>query len=393
VEEMRREGAHRHRLPGHLVSMSAQGWLTRFDGQQYLMSCSRNLVDWVVRRRVLANPGVELLENSDVDGLVGGRERVTGVRVRDRETGQSRELTADLVVDATGRGSRIQHWLGELGIPAAKQEIVDSGLSYATRIYRAPEAVARDCPVINVQADVRENKPGQTATIVPLEHGRWLVTLSGTRGGEPPADAAEFVRFAREAVRHPIVGELIAKAEPLTEVVTAHGLVNRRRFFEKSRPWPAGLVVLGDAVATYNPVYGHGMSVAALSACAIRDEVAKNGLGPRTARRIQRAVAKQVEPAWTMASGEDCLYPNVTGAPPTRLTLWTRRYVDRLTKTAISRPDVAEALIDALTLSAPMASRLLAPKIVLATLRGPSRPPAPAPPFTDRERAALSIDS
>ncbi|WP_198047303.1 NAD(P)/FAD-dependent oxidoreductase [Kutzneria sp. 744] len=391
--ELKEAGAHRHELPGHLVSMSAQGWLTRFEGQQYLVSCSRNLMDWVVRRRVLASPKVAVLENSDVDGLVGGKGKVTGVKVRDRTTGESRELGADLVVDATGRGSRIQHWLGELGIPAAKEEVVDSGLSYATRIYRAPEGVAGDCPVINVQADVREKKPGQTATIVPLEGGRWLVTLSGTRGGEPPADAEGFVRFAREAVRHPIVGELIDKAEPLTDVVTAHGLVNRRRYFEKSRQWPAGLVVLGDAVATYNPVYGHGMSVAALSACAIRDEVAKNGLGPRTAHRIQRAVAREVEPAWTMASGEDCLYPNVTGVPPTRLTLWTRRYVDRLTRTAISRPEVAAALIDAMTLSAPMTSRLLAPKIVLATLRGPSGLPAAEPPFTDRERSALSIDS
>ncbi|QUQ69685.1 hypothetical protein [Kutzneria sp. CA-103260] len=202
-------------------------------------------------------------------------------------------------------------------------------------------------------------------------------------------DAEDFVRFAREAVRHPVVGDLIADAEPLTDMVTAHGLVNRRRFFEKNKQWPAGLVVLGDAVATYNPVYGHGMSVAALGARAMRDELDGRGLGADTGRRIQRAIGRTVEPAWTTASGEDCLYPNVTGAGPTRMTLVVRRYVERLTRTAISRPDVAEALIDAMTLSVPMTT-LVAPKIVLATLRGPRHSPAAQPPVTAEERSALS---
>jgi flavin-dependent dehydrogenase len=389
LRELLAAGAHQHHLPHHLVSMSAQGWLTRFPGTQYLISCSRNLIDWVVRRQVLANPKITVLENTDVDTLIGTGSRISGARVRDRDTDAQTDLDADLVVDATGRGSRIQHWLPELGLPQAREEIVDSGLSYATRIYQAPDAVAADCPVINVQANARTPVPGQTATIIPQENGRWLVTLSGTRGGEPPADEEEFVRFAR-GVRHPIVGDLIATAQPLTPVVTAHGLNNRRRYFEKAR-MPAGLIVIGDAVATYNPVYGHGMSVAALGSVALRDELRQNGLRPTTARRVQRAIGRTVEPAWMMASGEDCLYPDVKGAGPTRMTLAVRSYVERMSRTAMSRPDVMEALIDAMTLSAPMVSRLLAPRILLAVLRGPDRTPPADPPFTEQERVALGL--
>jgi len=143
LSELLAAGAHQHQLPHHLVRCRS-GWLSRrLAGSQYLISCSRSLVDWVVHRQVLANPKVVLREATDVDALLGDRAKVTGVRVRDRNTGEQHDIEADLVVDATGRGSRIQHWLPALGVPEAREEVVDSGLSYATRIYQAPPARLR----------------------------------------------------------------------------------------------------------------------------------------------------------------------------------------------------------------------------------------------------------
>ncbi|MFF3246582.1 FAD-dependent monooxygenase [Streptomyces sp. NPDC002870] len=389
-------GARRIPLPTGLVSMSAQGWFRRWPEMQFLIACSRDLLDWVVREEVVGHLGVTVLQGTELLGLEGHAGRVTGVRVRS-EDGSELVLAADLVVDASGRGSRAPDWLRSLGVAAVHEEKVDSGLAYASRIFRAPDGTEK-YPVVNVQADAGEPRPGQTATIVPIEGSRWLVTLSGTRGGQPTNSAAEFEDFAR-GVRHPIVAELIGNAEPLTDVVVSRSTVNRRRFYEKIADWPEGFVAIGDAVATYNPVYGHGMSVAAQGVLALRKDLQRHGLtAPGLARRVQRAVAGPVGTAWDLATGQDILYPGAVGKKPGASATVLRHYVDRLMLTATGRPLVTRALFDVMTLSAPTTS-LLKPEIVLAVLRGPKLPQLPGPPLTDEElrvakepRSALETD-
>ncbi|WP_120720497.1 FAD-dependent oxidoreductase [Streptomyces hundungensis] len=375
-------GARRIALPTGLVSLQSQGWLRRWPEMQFVIACSRDLLDWVVRERATADPRIEVLNRTELLGLEGSAARVTGVRVRTLE-GEERVLHADLVVDASGRGSRAPVWLGALGVEAPRQEEVDSGLGYASRIFRAPSETEH-FPLINVQSDARLPVPGRTTTIVPIEGGRWLVTLSGTRGGRPSGCADAFEDFAR-SVRHPVVGELISDLEPLTDVVLTRSTVNRRNYFEKVKHWPEGFVVLGDAVATYNPVYGHGLSVAAQGATALRDHLAADGLrAPRLAARVQRAVARPVSLAWELAVGQDILYPGARGTRPGVGAKLLRRYVDRLLLTATGHPGVTKALFDVMTLSGPRTA-LVRPRIVLAVLRGPLLPRLTAPPLTERE--------
>ncbi|MCD9194663.1 FAD-dependent oxidoreductase [Streptomyces albireticuli] len=378
-------GARRIALPTGLASLSPQGWLRRWPEMQYLIACTRDLLDQVVRERVLALPGVTLHPRTEPVRLLGSARGVTGVRVRDLGDGTERVLEAGLVVDATGRGSRAPRWLAELGLPEVREEVVDSGLVYATRIFRAPEGT-EEFPVVHVQADSRRPGPGRTAVLVPVEDRRWLVTVSGTRGGEPTKDPALFEPFARQ-VRHPVIADLVAGAEPLTGVSVTRGTVNRRRFYERLAAWPAGLTVLGDAVATYNPVYGHGMSVAAHSAAALRAELTRRPLDdPRLARRVQRATGKAVDTAWALATGQDILFPGATGARPPAAAGLLRAYMDRATLTATGRPSVARALISVMTLATP-ATALATPDMVVAVLRGPGRRPLPGPPLTAAELA------
>ncbi|MEU0368726.1 FAD-dependent monooxygenase [Streptomyces sp. NPDC006283] len=375
-------GARRIPLPTGLVSMSAQGWFRRFPEMQFVIACSRDLLDWVVREQVVTDPRVVVLERTELLGLEGGAGVVDGVRVRG-EAGNERVLAADLVVDASGRGSRAPEWLQSLGLPKVREESVDSGLAYASRIFRAPDG-SDEYPVVNVQADAREPRPGCTATIVPLEGRRWLVTLSGTRGGQPTNAADKFGDFAR-SVRHPVVGELITHAEPLTEVVVSRSTVNRRRYYEKAATWPEGFVAIGDAVATYNPVYGHGMSVAAQGVLELRRALAAHGVtSPGLARRVQRSLAGPVGTAWDLATGQDILYPGAIGKDPGVAAKVLRHYVDRLMLTATGRPLVAKALFDVMTLSA-RTSSLLRPEVALAVLRGPKLPPLQGPPLSDDE--------
>jgi 2-polyprenyl-6-methoxyphenol hydroxylase-like FAD-dependent oxidoreductase len=386
TERLIAAGAHRVALPTAIVSMSAQGWFRRFPERQFLLSCSRDLLDWVVREQTLANTAIVVRGATDIIELLGDGTRVTGVKVKDQRTGEVSDLSAAFVVDATGRGSRAPTWLTGLGLPDVKEEIVDSGLAYASRFFRAPSAATAGFPVVNVQADPRAPHPGQTATLLPIEDAQWLVTLSGTRGGPPPIDEDGFIEFAR-SVRHPIVGDLIASAQPLGPVHSSRSTVNLRRYFERLGRWPEGFVVLGDAVATYNPVYGHGMSVAAHGAAALRHGLTSNS---PSARRIQRAIARTVEPAWAMATGQDILYPEAIGRRPPAMARILQRYVERLTRTAISRPLVANALLDAFSLSGPMA-RLVAPNVIIATIFGPNSPAPDGPPLTTDELAMLDI--
>ncbi|MER6088090.1 FAD-dependent monooxygenase [Streptomyces bluensis] len=380
-------GARRIPLPTGLVSLSAQGWVRRWPEMEFMIACSRDLLESVIRAEVVRQTRITVVQGTELLGLEGGASRVTGVRVRSAD-GEERVLAADLVVDASGRGSRATTWLDALGVPPAPLGEVDSGLVYASRVFRAP-AGTEEFPVVNVQPDAARPVPGQSATLVPIEGGRWLVTVSGTRGGQPTASAEEFETFARN-VRHPVVGELLARAEPLTDVAVTRSTVNRRRFYEKVSAWPEGFVAIGDSVATYNPLYGHGMSVAAQSALALRERVAAHGLmAPRLARRVQRAVAGPVSMAWQLATETDIRYPEAIGEQPGPVQRLLTRYVNRLLRTATGRPLVFRTFLGVMTLSRPPGA-LLAPEVLLAVLRGPLKAPLTGPPLTEGEQAAVS---
>ncbi|MET8757648.1 FAD-dependent monooxygenase [Lentzea sp. NPDC004782] len=374
-------GAHRIGVPNDLVSLSAQGWVPRFPEMQFIVSCSRGLLDWVVRTQALRDTKISVLTGTEPVSLLGDRHAVSGVLVEDRVSREQISLEANLVVDATGRGSRLPAWLESFGLPAVHSESVDSGLAYATRIFQAPPSATSGFPIVNVQANPRDPHPGCTATLLPIEDGRWLVTLSGTRGGEPSTDESEFVAFAR-SVRNPVVGELIADATPLSPVYGSHSTANRRMFYERMKSWPVGLLALGDAVATYNPVYGHGMSVAAQSAQALDAGLSAG----HSSQRIQRGIGKVVDGAWAMATNQDILYPGAVGKPLPLAGRVLQRYVDRLVRTATTEMAVTRAFLEAFTLSGPMA-KLVSPKVVWATLRGPrSAPPEPTLTAVERSR-------
>lgn len=380
------EGARRIAVPARLAVLTPHGWIRRESGpsSQYQIVCTRDLLDAVARRHLLDRPRVTVRTRVRAESLVGDQRQVGGVRARDLSTGSVADFPADLVVDATGRGSRAPYWLAELGLAPVHEETVDPGLVYASRLFRAP-AGGDDFPVVSLQADPREATPGRMAFLAPVERGRWHVTLAGTRGGEPTADPDRFDVFARQA-RHPLVADLIAGLDPLTAVHLNRSCSNRRRFFERHTAWPAGFVVLGDAVAAYNPVYGQGMSAAAQSVTALRGALRKGLAGARLAREVQRAVGRVVQSPWEVTTGQDILFPGATGRRPPLAARLSHGYMDRLSRTATSRPAVTRALFDVMSLSAPP-TRLLRPDTALRVLLGPSRPVLTEPPLTPYEHA------
>ncbi|MET7289954.1 pyridine nucleotide-disulfide oxidoreductase [Streptomyces sp. NPDC005573] len=406
VDEAVARGARLVHIMGDMVSRAPNEiWFRRFTATRHRnLVCSRDLLDAVIRERVLADERVTLRRHTTALELVGDATRVTGVRVRTRagddghpgrgekghEQGAGEEtLTADLVVDASGRGSRAPAWLTSLGLPEVAEREVDAGVAYATRLYRAPGTTAgTSFPLVNVQANPAK-APGRGGIVLPVEDGRWIVTLSGTRGGEPTGDSEAFADFAL-SLGDPVIGDLIKDAEPLGDVVTTRSTANRRRYYEKSSRWPDGFVVVGDAIAGYNPVYGHGITVAVQSALAVRDTLRSTPLtAPGVARRLQRAATKPVAAAWDLAVGQDALYPGAAGSPPTRLERFLSRFVDRAVATGAANPRALGALLDVMSLERP-ATRLFSPDMLLPMLFGPRRPHLQGPPLTDEERESAT---
>ncbi|WP_329394065.1 FAD-dependent monooxygenase [Streptomyces lydicus] len=339
------EGARRVPVPAELAVRSPQGWLRR-RRPPYLVACSRDLLDRVARQRVTVLPGVSVLDGTEAEELTGTAEHVTGVRVRDTTTGATRRLDADLVVDATGRHSTTQDRLRALGLPTACEDLADCGIVSATRLFRAPDGVENH-PVLISRSGSSGLIPGRaapgtparwlpdrTATLVPVEGGRWLVTLTGTGDARPTQHAGRFVPFARRT-GDPALADLLAGAEPLSEVRLSRSTVNRRRRFDRLPCWPSGFIALGGAVVSLSPDFGQGLSVAAHGATALREAVRRHGLDdPALARKVQRAIGSIAQEPWSVATGE------AIGSPAAGRRAVCRAYADVVTAAARTAPFV-----------------------------------------------------
>ncbi|HVN42021.1 MAG TPA: hypothetical protein VMT50_04505, partial [Steroidobacteraceae bacterium] len=277
-------------------------------------------------------PEVEILERATVRELLweAGGARVVGVRVAEGR-GATRELAGELVVDASGRASRLPEWLEQHGYARAPESTVGIDLKYASRLYEIPLDGSRDWQVMAVYGGPPQSR--RAGVIFPIEGGRWIVTLSGCLGDHPAGEEAGFLEFARGLDR-PELYEAIAAARPLSEIAVYGFPTEVRRRYEALARLPGGVIAMGDASCAFNPLYGQGVSVCALEAEALARCVAAR---PRTERvdtdhlprRYYRAAAPIVARAWLLASATDLLFPEARGPRPPALGLfgWYNRQI------------------------------------------------------------------
>jgi 2-polyprenyl-6-methoxyphenol hydroxylase-like FAD-dependent oxidoreductase len=353
-------------LSGHRLRQADTGLV--------LLCASRPFLEAHVRARVRALANVTLLDRCDVVGLAttpDGR-RVTGGRVLRRADNSAEELLgAELVVDATGRGSRAPLWLEALGYARPETEQVRIGLGYATRIYRLPpDALDGDLAVL--QAATPQHP--RTGALQRLEGDRWMLTLAGILGDHPPTDPGRFLAFA-QSLRFPDIYEAVRSAQPLDDPVAFRFPASVRHRYERLDRFPDGLLVLGDAVASFNPIYGQGMSVAAVEALALRRHL-ERGTEPQP-RRWFRDLAQVVDVPWDMSAGGDLVFPGVPGRRTLKVRL-VNAYITRLHAAAAHDASLASAFIRVAGLVAPPQS-LLGPGVILRVLRNGPGPAASTP--------------
>jgi 2-polyprenyl-6-methoxyphenol hydroxylase-like FAD-dependent oxidoreductase len=272
---------------------------------------SRPLLEAQVRQRLLSLPNIKVIENSHVLGLLTtpDQTRIVGVRLTHHQSDESFEsaLNADLVIDATGRRSASPVWLEKLGYEKPQEEQVQVGIGYMTRMYRRrPEHLQGDLATV-----VSPSLPnGRFGVIVAQEGDRWIVTIGGYLDDHAPNDETGFLEFAKSIPAQEIY-EVIKDAEPLSELVPYKLSTNQRHYYEKMARFPEDYLIFGDAICSFNPIYGQGMTVAALESLALQNCLAQGRRNLRS--RFFKEAAKVVDVPWNMVVNNDLQVTQASG--------------------------------------------------------------------------------
>ena len=357
-QELKDAGA----VPGDMIGGSQwffQGGLcAKFQSGLEGLLMSRPLVEYVVRKRVLAIPNLRVLEGAVVTGLEStrGNSQVTGVKLEDRT------IAADLVVDSSGRGSNASDWLDLMGFERPVIEKVEIGVGYTTRVFRRrPQDAGGDVAVV-VPASRQATRGG---VMLAQEGDRWTVTLFSYFKDYAPADVQGFRDYAS---RLPYQGiyDVIRDAEPIGEAYTARFPASVRARYENLTRFPEGFLTFGDAICSFNPTFGQGMSTAALEALELNQALASGWDG--LAMRFFKCAAKVVDIPWAVSVGADLALPCTIGPRNlgVRLINW---YIAKL-HTAAHHDEVATlAFHKVANLLAPPPS-ILHPKVIWRVLKG-----------------------
>lgn len=345
-------------------------WKARFETDLKGYMQSRPFLEGHVRDQLMKQTNISFIEGCEVARLcaTADNSHVTGVHLRYHHPERSEEdLFADLVVDASGRGSRSPQWLAALGYGKVEESRVQVDVGYATRIYQPPKHIASDWKVLIVFPTPGEGK--RAGAIFPIEGNRWMVTLFGWSRDYPPDDEADFLAYAR-SLPMPDLFDAIKEAEPLTPIATHKYPANQRRHYERLSRFPGGLIILGDAACSFDPIYGQGMTVAALEAnilaTCLRQQSSIGISGYGLGQRFQKAIAKVLDVPWLLATNEDFRFPETQGHRP----WWTgllHRYTRRLFGLAASDPETTLRSYEVLNMIKPPTA-LFEPRILLAVL-------------------------
>ena len=322
---------------------------------------SRPLLEGLIRQQVLRLPNVKTI-TARATGLVLDGAVTTGVRY---DVGGAPGVeSADLVVDAMGRSSRLSDWLEQAGWDRPAMRRMSVHLNYATALFRRREENPRHTVVLALNSP-RMSSDVAGAAFFAVEDGRWMAMMAGYADNRPGRTPEDFVRRLRE--QFPPEFHEVADSELLGDVQTYRHADSRRRDFHTLRRFPAGLVPVGDAVASFNPVYGQGITAAALHAACLSTYLRSRPdlrLPAREFLALQRVV---VDAAWSLSTSADLALPHVDGPYPRgyRLSSWVSRQIVTATIT-----DVATARrFNEVVSMREHPSSLASPRVLLGALR------------------------
>ncbi|MGV0791648.1 FAD-dependent oxidoreductase [Mycolicibacterium sp. XJ1819] len=266
---------------------------------------SRPQLEWQIRRRVRAIDNVEIVHRGVGEPVHDAtRRRVTGVQLDDGAT-----VCADFVVDATGRGTRLPAWLQKWGYERPREDTVEVGIGYASLRVQIPDGLLTEKVVV---AGASLDQPRGLGMLF-YEDGIWNVTTFGVGKVEPPHDFAGMCDLAEQIVPAHVAAAL-RRGTPLTDTAFHKYPTSRWRRYDKLARFPGGIVPFGDAVVSFNPTFGQGMTMTSLQAGHLQRALAVDGTDPAAA--FNQATAKSTYPVWTMNAIGDLTMHGATGPTP-----------------------------------------------------------------------------
>jgi 2-polyprenyl-6-methoxyphenol hydroxylase-like FAD-dependent oxidoreductase len=272
----------------------------------------RPLFEYFIRERVQKIANVSFLEEHDILGLTtsADKSRITGARVQERGTDTDKVIEADLVVDATGRGSRTPVWLEQLGYDKPVEERKKIDLGYVTQHFRLRPGANGFVNDVAINQIAHAAAPRGNVFFL-VEDGKVELTTYGLLGDHPPTDRAGLMEWLKSLPAKDVY-ETLRYADPVDTAMPFKFPTTLRRHYQKLRRFPEGLLVTGDAVTTFNPVYAQGMSVAALCALVMRQHL-HSGAAPVPQDYFRDLAKDAIDAAWEMTNTVDLSLPGVEG--------------------------------------------------------------------------------
>lgn len=333
--------------------------LATTEGGESGVSCSRPHLERLVRARVRKIANIAFLTEHDVLGIRHADGRIDGAHVRRRADGKEETLDAELVIDATGRGSKLPEWLAELGYPAPPEDRMKLDLTYTTAVFtRKPNT-----PVALVSGTTPPNR--RFGIALALDEKRYSVGIGGYFGERAETTRASMLAMADGLPTRDLY-DMLRDAELLEEPALMPMPFAQRRRYEALARHPEGLVAFADAICSFNPVYGQGMSVAAIEAEYLAKQLGAGTQG--LPKRFYRAAKPLVDVAWSMATGLDLKFTEIEGKRPFG-TAFVNGYIDRVLRRGANDPEVGTAFLRVVHMMDPP-SALFAPKIALRAMLG-----------------------
>ena len=345
VDEMVRDGVDRMAWSEDMRWYQAGSWKTRLPCGISFYPQARVALEGRIRAWLRKRPGIEIRSETSVQGLIHdeARQSVTGVSVM--QDSQLSGIQADLVVDATGRGSRILKWLDELGYPAPPRETMLIDLVYVSRVYQKT-GEARDWKGLACHPLPDLPRGG---ILLPLDSERWLLTLFGYLGEHPSADEQGILRFTKE-LPVPDLYNVLASAKPLSDPVKFEYPQQVRQRYDKLERFPNGLLVVGDAMCSLDPVFGQGMTIASKEARALDRALAADVDDQALRRTFFSACQQVIETPWLVTKSEALRFKKMPGERPpfVRILQWYTGHVFALSAESV---EVYRAFLDVMHLT------------------------------------------
>ncbi len=303
----------RYRLPS--------GWAPKFSSGIITYACTRSLLENTIRCHVQKNSKIQLVYGKQIKSFASNGSNRISLNTTDNET-----LDGDLIVDCTGRNTKTPSWLEDVGYLKPAETKVDSFVGYATRRYIPPKN-KRTWKMLVIL-----NKPitnPRTGVIYPIEDGKWLVGLYGIGKNYPPTDEQGFLEFTKNLENNDLY-DALKDATPDSEIQGYKVQGSRKYHYEDMKRWPENFIVLGDAVAVFNPFYGQGMTSSALGAEVLGDMLKHGKMEKGFTRKFQKRLAKAISLPWILGTSEDMRWPTTVGKRPDMITRMVQDHAQRV---------------------------------------------------------------